>query len=301
MKSVQTLFYSTFTLVYLLCCGYSSFGQSDQIKIHELSSPLIQARKVRVLLPENYSSTYQYPVLYMHDGQMLFDSTITWNHQEWMVDETTNMLVSSNKTRPFIVVGIDNHSSHRRAEYFPEKALKYLSDDVKARLVKSELQGDPLADEYLAFIVNVVKPFVDSTYSTAPEMHSTAIAGSSMGGLISMYAYCEYPTVFGHAICMSTHWPGTGSFQDEQIPLAFQAYLLDHLPKANAKRKIYFDYGTETLDKTYAPFQLGVDELFRSKKYKPTHFQSKMFQGASHDERSWAARLNEPLVFIFGK
>lgn len=301
MKSVQSLFYSTFALVLFLCCEYSSSGQSSAIKIHELSSPLIQSRNIRVLLPPDYSPSNRYPVLYMHDGQMLFDSTITWNSQEWMVDETTQMLTKENKTTPFIVVGIDNHPSKRRAEYFPEKALKYLPEDVKSLVIKNELQGDPLADEYLAFLVHHVKPFIDSTYSTQSDMQSTAIGGSSMGGLISMYAYCEYPQVFGHAICMSTHWPGTGNVKDEEVPLAFQAYLLEYLPKANGKRKIYFDYGTETLDKVYAPFQLGVDEIFRDKRYKPSHFISKSFPGAAHDERSWAKRLHEPLLFVFGK
>lgn len=301
MKSVQSLFYSAFVLVLPCLCSYSAFPQNGTVQTHLLSGDKIAERTIRVFLPAGYSPAEKYPVLYMHDGQMLFDSTDTWNHQEWRVDETCSRLLSENKTVPFIVVGIDSHPNLRRSEYFPEKALQYMPEDVQIRIIKAELAQDPLGDEYLKFLAGVVKPFIDSTYSTRADVLSTAIAGSSMGGLISLYAYCEYPDVFGHAICMSTHWPGTSQTQLEEVPLALQEYILKHLPKANPKRKIYFDYGSETLDKVYAPFQLGVDELFRTKKYKASHFMSKSFPGAAHDEKSWADRFYEPVTFVFGK
>ena len=92
------------------------------LKVYEnFNSKYVDARTIAVWLPEGYDSLKKYPVLYMHDGQMLFDSTTTWNKQEWKVDETTSNLISINKIKPFIVVGIWNNGTKRRFEYMPQK------------------------------------------------------------------------------------------------------------------------------------------------------------------------------------
>ncbi|MBV5342252.1 alpha/beta hydrolase, partial [bacterium] len=178
---------------------------------------------VDVWLPSGYSASKKYAVLYMHDGQMLFDAKSTWNGQEWKVDETLSQLMTSGEIKDVIVVGIWN-SDNRYAEFYPEKSFDYLPAVVKTPKL-TEMNNNPKADEYLSFIVNDVKPFIDKTYSVNTDVSNTYVAGSSMGGLISWYAMCEYPTVFGAAICMSTHW-ANNQMDSPSIPDSFRKYLL---------------------------------------------------------------------------
>ena len=124
--------------------------------------------------------------------------------------------------------------------------------------------------------------------------------GSSMGGLISLYALAEYPRVFGGAACLSTHWPGDLAEQPGPASAALVAYFGRKLPPAGAHR-IYFDHGTGTLDARYPALQRQVDALMRAKGYTATDWQTRVFPGAIHDEASWAARLDQPLVFLLGR
>jgi enterochelin esterase-like enzyme len=124
--------------------------------------------------------------------------------------------------------------------------------------------------------------------------------GSSMGGLISIYAISEYPDVFGGAACLSTHWPGIFSLHDNPIPEAFYAYLDEHLPNPKT-HKIYFDFGTETLDAMYAPLQAKVDTIMRDKGYSAANWKTMRFEGAAHTESAWQNRLHIPLQFLFEK
>lgn len=266
----------------------------------DFKSAVIETRNVDVWLPADYSPSKKYAVLYMHDGQMLFDSAATWNKQEWHVDETVSNLIAEGKIMDCIVVGIWNNGIYRHADYFPQKPLADLPASVKDTLIKNELQGQPRSDAYLQFIVSELKPFIDKTYSTYTDKAHTFIAGSSMGGLISMYAICEYPEIFGGAACISTHWPGSIHAEKDIIPDAFLKYLQQHLPSP-ADHKIYFDYGTATLDQLYEPYQLKVDVIMQAKNYTTTNWQTKKFEGENHSEESWSKRLFIPLIFLMAK
>ncbi|MEY4521056.1 MAG: hypothetical protein RIT10_241 [Bacteroidota bacterium] len=276
-------------------------------RIIEFPSKYVNKRNVDVWLPDNYSSEKKYAVLYMHDGQMLFDSTTTWNKQEWKVDEVATELMNSNKTKDFIVVGIWNDGQNRHADYFPQKPYENLTKKEK-KYVFAELKKSgrtvksfrPQSDAYLKFIVQELKPFIDQNYSTNPSPESTCIAGSSMGGLISMYAICEYPMVFGNAACLSTHWPGTFALENNPIPGAFNAYLKKNLPEPSL-HKIYFDYGNKTLDALYPPLQKEVDSIMAHKGYSINNWMTYFDDGADHSEKSWAARLLIPLQFMLRK
>lgn len=269
-----------------------SAGTIERFYLH---SKYVDARNVDVWLPTGYSPKDHYPVLYLQDGQMLFDSLSTWNHQEWQVDETADRLMRTNKIRKAIIVGIWNNGAKRHAEYFPQKAFNDLPDTARQQLAKL-FNGPPLADNYLKFLVTELKPFIDSAFSTAPGRQNTFIGGSSMGGLISLYALCEYPQTFGGAACISTHWPGTFTPNDA-IPGAIVNYLSDHLP-APATHRIYFDHGTVGLDALYPPYQARVDTVMKKKGYGAKTLASRTFPGADHSERSWSARLDQPLIFL---
>lgn len=262
-------------------------------------SNFVAARNVDVWLPAGYPKAAPYDVLYMQDGQALFDSTTTWNHQEWQVDETLGQLERTHAVRPTIVVAIWNTGPTRSAEYYPQKALALLDTAARGRTVRQALLGKPLANNYLRFLTQELKPYIDRTFATAPGRAHTFVLGSSMGGLISLYAQCEYPQVFGGAACLSTHWPG--AFGPDRYALAgsFQRYLEQHLPLP-ATHRFYFDYGSATLDSLYAPHQQAVDAIMRARSYGPDQWETRYFPGANHSERAWARRLQVPLLFLLG-
>jgi predicted alpha/beta superfamily hydrolase len=162
------------------------------------------------------------------------------------------------------------------------------------------MKGGPNSDNYLKFVVTELKPFIDSTFSTLKDQPNTFISGSSMGGLISMYAICEYPEVFGGAACLSTHWPGTFTVENNPVPDAFLKYLKDHLPLP-ANHRIYFDYGSETLDALYKPFQLQADEIMKAKGYTLKNWVTREFPGDNHSEKAWNKRFSIPALFLLEK
>jgi enterochelin esterase-like enzyme len=157
--------------------------------------------------------------------------------------------------------------------------------------------GTVHSDSYLKFLVEELKPFIDSAFSVKTDRANTFIAGSSMGGLISMYAICEYPNVFGGAACLSTHWTGIFTNKNNPIPDAFLDYLSRNLPSPKT-HKLYFDHGTATLDTLYEPYQERADAIIRAGGYNDNNFMTKVFEGANHTEQSWAKRLDIPILFL---
>ncbi|TDP58683.1 alpha/beta hydrolase [Flavobacterium dankookense] len=276
-------------------------------RIDSFPTKFIASRTVDVWLPSNYSKDKKYSVLYMHDGQMLFDASSTWNKQEWMVDEVVSKLNAENKIEDIIVVAIWNIPNIRHADLFPKKPLLQLSKDkieyiyVEAQKLNYNLKIEDInSDNYLKFIVKELKPYIDKKYSVYTDAKHTAIMGSSMGGLISMYAICEYPKVFGKAACLSTHWVGFRDFENNTIPESFFAYMEKNLPNPK-DHKIYFDYGTETLDASYLKYEYRVDEVLQSKGYTTENYKNLKFEGENHSEASWQKRINIPIEFMFGK
>jgi len=180
-----------------LMCGIACGTPTDSaapgqlIILDDFPSDYIDPRPVRIWLPPGYDGKQPHAVLYMHDGQMLFDSSLTWNGYEWQVDETMTRLLAEDNIRPAIVVGIDNNGPRRAAEYFPQAILDSVSMDLYAPLAARWLGDRPLADAYLQFLTRELKPYIDSGYQTLPGRDHTFIMGSSMGGLISLYALCE--------------------------------------------------------------------------------------------------------------
>lgn len=271
----------------------------ELIRHADFESAFIEKRNIDVWLPEDYSDDKKYAVVYMHDGQMLFDSKTTWNKQEWGVDEVFGKLIKEGKIRDCIVVGIWN-SANRFAEYFPQRAWDGLSKTEQQKVLneddytkQSYTQIGPLADNYLRFIVQELKPFIDKEYSTLTCKANTFVMGSSMGGLISYYAISEYPGIFGGAACISTHWPAASG-----ITLN---YVDKNYPNPNT-HKIYFDYGTATLDSLYEPYQLKVDAMMIRNGYiKGKHFETHKFEGEAHTETAWNNRLHIPIEFLLKK
>lgn len=259
----------------------------------DFKSRWVASREVDVWLPPTYAShpDARFPVIYMQDGQNLFDPKTSYGGVSWSIDDAMLRLIAAHKTDGAIVVSIWNTPA-RFAEYMPQKA-------VRGDAASTGLPGFPAipvarleGDAYLRFMVRELKPFVDERYRTAPNRDHTFAMGSSMGGLISLYAVLEYPDVFGGAACLSTHWPAADGRTID--------YLAAHLPPAGT-HKLYFDYGTATLDAEYGPYQQRADAVLRRAGYvEGRDWITRKFPGAEHSEKSWRQRVDIPLAFLLG-
>ena len=299
------------TISFILAFSFPIFAQlpvvhsGKIVQIQNFHSNYVTPRNIDVWLPENYSPQKKYAVLYMNDGQMLFDSSITWNKQEWGVDETVSALIAQKRINECIVVGIYNGGKNRHIEFTPQKPFNQLPLSFRQQLLDSAkrpngnmiFSGEVMSDKYLAFVVQELKPYIDSAFSTKRNRANTMMMGSSMGGLISIYAICEYPEVFGAVGCLSTHWPVIFFDTDHYFSSAMNEYMQQHLPNPKT-HKIYFDYGNKTLDSMYKPYQEKVDAIMMKAGYHKKNWITKEFLGDDHSEQSWRKRLTIPLLFL---
>jgi predicted alpha/beta superfamily hydrolase len=272
-----------------IAAGEIPLGVTGTVRFHQrFPSRFVAARNVEVWLPPAYHARPRdrYPVLYVHDGQNVFAPATSFVGVDWGLDETMTRLVAERRIRPAVVVAIW-HSADRTAEYLPRKAL------TRSGGTRDTIAVRGLSDAYLRFLVEELKPYIDSMYRTLPSRDNTFLMGSSMGGLISLYGVLEYPQLFGGAACLSTHWPAGDT--------ATVAYLPSALPKPGNNR-FYFDHGTATLDSVYPPLQARVDSAMRTAGYAHgVDWTTRVFPGADHSERSWRNRVSVPLIFLLGR
>lgn len=248
-------------------------------------SSYISSRNIEVFLPPGYDSSSSYDVIYIHDGQNVFNPNTAFAGEAWELEKAMISLYTKGLIRPTLVVAIWN-TPLRMQEYMPGKPRK----EVMAEAQKHGWEGELLSDKYLKFIVEELKPFIDTTYNTNAGRENTFIMGSSMGGLISFYALAEYPEVFGGAACISTHWPALDG--------VFLQYVAENIP-VPGKHKIYFDYGTATIDSLYEPYQLKVDSMMKAAGFiHGENWISKKFDGADHSEQAWRKRVHVPIEFL---
>jgi predicted alpha/beta superfamily hydrolase len=251
----------------------------------------VKPRHVEVLLPSNYfdSNEQRFPVLYMHDGQNLFDDSLSFSGNSWKVGEMMHRLSENGEIPKTIVVGIWN-TADRLGEYMPQKPLHQSVDNITDCWFTQAYNTQIVSDNYLKYIVEEVKPFIDNTFRTQSAQEHTSIMGSSMGGLISMYALCEYPHVFKSAGCLSASWTIGGEPMIE--------YLRTHIPLPGNYR-IYVDYGVEEKIGNYKHYIKELNELAKLKNYHMNeNWLMARFPGAEHAEAAWRDRLDVPLKFL---
>ncbi len=237
-------------------------------------APFLGGRRVWVYLPPGYhDSTARYPVLYMHDGQNLFDDATSFAG-EWHVDETCESLIASGDIQPIIVVGIDNGGGARINEYTPWPDGSF---------------GGGGADDYLAALRDVLVPEIDARYRTIPERQSRFMAGSSLGGLVSCYAlHTEYLTWTRAACLSSSYWWDDG-------------HMLDYVTTIGRPFPVerwYQDHGTAEsgIDNLNAMRDIAVNAGY----VEGTDFRSVIGVGQGHNEAAWSARLPDALRFLVG-
>ncbi len=252
---------------------YPFFGPATgQVTIvPAIDSPQLgNSRKLRIYLPPSYAenAAKRYPVLYMHDGQNLFDANSAAYGVEWGIDETADRLIGAGVMDEVIVVGIDN-TPGRMAEYTPCCDARH---------------GGGKLDAYRAFLTETVKPYIDRTLRTLPGRETTAVMGSSLGGIASVHIGQHSPQVFSKAGGVSSSfWWNAGSLVQQPAPRVPVMFYLDAGTKDDGLA------GTAAMrDAMLAQgYRIGVDLMFHAD------------EGGIHNEKSWAARVEKPLTWFF--
>ena len=255
------------------------------------SKYLAHPRHVSIWLPPGYvaDATKQYRVIYMSDGQNLFDPRIANTGVDWGVDEAMTRLSDAGEIEPAIVVAAWSSPS-RGVEYSPWHD----------------------AEKYARFLMDELMPRVDSEFRTLRGPENTFHMGSSMGGLLSFYLITHHPDVFGACGCISTHFPLSEAMAAKYFSGAAQSELPDQTPYieydiANGVAlpkgvRMWFDHGTRGLDASYTPSHASVRAwLLKQGFIENQDFVMRTFEGADHNEASWRARLDLPLRFLLGR
>ena len=228
-------------------------------------------RDVIVWLPPEYDKAPDspYPVLYMNDGQNIFDPNTAAFKVDWQMDETADSLIRAGEIEPLIIVGIYN-TAQRTQEYTPGK----------------------LGDRYRDFVINTIKPMIDATYRTRSESEFTAVGGSSAGGIVSFMLAWEHPKVFSKAICMSPAFR-IGEIDYVQNVRNFQG--------AKKNIRVYIDNGGVGLEEKLQP---GIDEMMMALDERGYQRGVDYFwvhdKEARHFEAAWGKRMPQALKLLFG-
>ena len=251
----------------------------------------LDPRETDIWLPPSYGAdpAARFPVLYMHDGQNLFDAEESDSGKAWRIDEAIMRLAAGGHIREAIVVGVWSSPDHRRQDYMPRKPVE---DSDPTGGDGAPPAGKLSSDAYLDFLVHELKPSIDANYRTLAGRDDTFVMGSSMGGLVSLYAAAEHPDVFGGVGAISTHWPAGDGVVIE--------WLAGNLPDPSTHR-LYFDHGTRSKDAEYGPYQARMDDAMRRAGYEEgRNWRTYVFEGDGHQEDAWRRRVHAPLEFLLG-
>lgn len=256
---------------------------SGTVRVHEgFRSQFLGPRDVLVWLPPGYGkdSERRYPVLYMHDGQNVFDSS--GMGMEWQMDETAGRLIEAGVIEPLIIVGVGNTAA-RTDEYTP---YSFEVDDGERKVKKGGK-----ANLYGHLLVEELKPFIDRTYRTLPDAAHTGVGGASFGGLVSLWLGLRHPNVFGKLIASSTSafWGGQAIVKD-----------VEALPGKTGQR-IWLDVGTKEADHMLVGAR-AIRETLLAKGWKEgIDLQYLEQKDGTHSETAWASRVEGMLRFLFPK
>ncbi|MCK9687448.1 alpha/beta hydrolase [Scleromatobacter humisilvae] len=251
----------------------STAGPGVHVLAQRLAMPgLGRERTLRLYLPPSYETSpdARYPVIYMHDAQNLFDDATSFAG-EWGVDETLDAFARTRGLEA-IVVGIDNGGADRNHELSPWSNPKI-----------DPAQGA----QYMAFVVDVVKPFVDAHYRTRPDRANTAMIGSSLGGLVTHYALLRYPQVFGKAAIFSpSYW------------ISNEAYTQTAAHPWPADTRVYFYIGGKEGDESVPDLERMIP-LLATPDHAVRGITLHIEPDARHDEKAWRAEFPRAIAWLF--
>jgi predicted alpha/beta superfamily hydrolase len=257
---------------------FPGIHNTDSVQRHHnfISQYVPYRRDLVVYLPPDYHSEERhYPVLYLHDGQNLFDpETAYLRGMDWKVDETADALIRTGEIEPLIIVGIFNTGEHRIEEYTPTR-------DRKLGGGHAELYGQMLLEE--------LKPFIDERYRTLPDAHNTGLGGSSLGGLATLYLGFTHPEVFGKLAVLSP-----SVWWDNKAILKI---IRQTQPKP--RLKIWLSMGTEESKSGVRDANSLRDALVAKGWNEQDDLHYEVITGAKHEEAAWAERVDPVLRYLF--
>ncbi|HQV03206.1 MULTISPECIES: alpha/beta hydrolase-fold protein [unclassified Novosphingobium] len=275
------------------------------VEVERMAAAGLPDQRLSIWLPPGYdTSKRRYPVLYMHDGHNLFDLKKSNFNKIWAADQAMLAAIASGKVEPHIIVGVWAPGKDRYRQYLP-KDIYDLAGPAQRQRMDAMTGGPVISDVYLAWLAGPLKQWVDRTYRTRTGPRDTAIAGSSMGGLMSCYAFLRRPDIYGRAACVSSHWPAAdpgapGAF-DRDLAALWDEWFQKNLGKPRGRR-LWLDHGTATLDAWYAPYQQVIDARLGQSGWKSGRdWESKVYVGAEHEENAWARRLPEIFTWLLRK
>ncbi len=243
---------------------------NDTVLHHKnFKSSYVNNRNLDIWLPKGYPLTdVTYKVLYLHDGQHVFNDYKNTRTTSWELDVIMDSLTNNNSIAPSIVIAIANNPKKRLNEYMPQQP-KELTQTAFARdeLKKQTGFNSLYSDNYLKFITSEVIPFVRANFQVSDEPKDNVVMGNGYGGLISLFAISEYPRIFGNAGCFNTTW---------EVPILGEAYInsLEETIPISKNHRIYFNYSHINTNSTYVNFQNRVDQMFIIKGYTSQNYQS---------------------------
>ncbi|MDG6077623.1 alpha/beta hydrolase [Erythrobacter litoralis] len=274
------------------------------VEIEQMAAVGLPDQRLTIWLPPGYDdSGKRYPVLYMHDGHNLFDPAVSNFDKVWAADAAMLEAMDAG-VEPHIIVGIWAQGEDRYRQYLPQSLYEMAYGTPRAAM-DAMIEDAPLGAAYLDWLAGPLRTWIDATYRTKTGRDSTAIIGSSMGGLMSCYAFLERPDIYGRAGCISSHWSAAdpeavGNANSDLIAL-WDMWFADRLGEPDG-RKVWMDHGTETLDAYYAPYQRAIDARFRAQGWREGRdFRSEVYNGAAHEENAWAARLPQVFIWLLAK
>lgn len=259
---------------------------TGELQLHEFPSRIYRnSRYLRVWLPPGYHDgenvARHYPVLYLNDGQNLFEAATSFTGVEWQVDETADRLIREGKVRPLITVGIDNARNERVKEYLPYRSFH-------PPILR------PQGKRYPEFLINEVMPFVHQRYRVARGPENTGLGGSSLGSLISLYTVIDRPGIFGRLLLESP-----SLFVSHRRLLKYSHYFRQW------PGRIFLAIGTkevgrEDKDRQVVEDVRELERILRSAGLGENRLLVRIDDGAAHNEGEWAKRFPEALSFLFG-
>jgi predicted alpha/beta superfamily hydrolase len=251
---------------------------SGRLRKHEQfrSRFLRNQRDLIVYVPPGYDEQPQrrFPVLYLHDGQNLFDRATAFGGQDWNVHGAADYLIQAGSLEPILIVGIYNTGKSRIQEYTPSKAPKI---------------GGGRADRYGKFLLLEVMPFIQNEYRAQTSPQVTGIGGSSLGGLVSLYFGLKYPQTFGKiaALSPSVWW-------NQRIILRFAAAATPQ-----PRPRIWLDIGTREGPKIVPDVELFRDVLVKRGWRENQDLHYERVEGGEHNEAAWSQRIGRVLAFLY--
>ncbi len=295
-------------LVFLLTSSVTAWAKPQAgrfLHYAQVSAAGLPAQRLSIWLPPGYDKgKRRYPVLYMHDGHNLFDLAKSNFGKIWAADQAMLAAMRSGKVEPHIIVGIAAPEQDRFRQYLPKSA--YDAASAAQRVTMDLMAGGPIiSDAYLAWLAGPLKAWVDTAFRTRTGPRDTAIAGSSMGGLMSCWAFTARPDVYGRAACISTHWPLASPGAElaaDPAKVALNRSWFSDLLGSPAGRRLWMDHGTATLDAVYPSYQAAIDADVAARGWqRGRDWQSQAFPGAAHEENAWAARLPDVFGWLLQK